>query len=53
VSSPQEKEPQGTPDIFQIFASGVDYKKMISIYYLLALLLELLGFIHPGTLEWI
>jgi hypothetical protein len=53
VPSPQEKDHQGTPGIFQIFVAGVDYKKMIPIYSSLALLLELLGFILPGTLEWI
>jgi hypothetical protein len=36
-----------------MFDAGVDYKKMILIYFSLALLLELLGFTHPGTLEWI
>jgi hypothetical protein len=53
VPFPQEKELQGIRDTFQIFFAGVGYRKMILIYFSPALLLELLGSTHPGTLEWI
>jgi hypothetical protein len=53
MPSPQEKEQQGTQGIFQIFVAGVAYRKMMHIFFSPALLLELLGSMLPGILEWI
>jgi hypothetical protein len=50
---PLEKEHQGTQSIFQIFVAGVAYRKMMHIFFSPALLLELLGSMLPGILEWI
>jgi hypothetical protein len=44
-----DKKEQGILNIFQIFAADVAFLKMISIYFSLALLLELDGFIPHGT----
>jgi hypothetical protein len=49
----QEKEHHNIRNTFLTFAADVDFRKMILIYSSPVLLLELLGFTHPGILEWI